>query len=98
MQFEIDFFLILVGTWPRSLFRQQEEQSEHTYIREVMQAFLTCTHNRLSKDYLNMQTLPANFLTTSIFYTESPNRSIQARKTNHKPKCQQNVLLVNLES
>jgi len=29
MQFETDVFLILIGTWPGSLFRQQEEQSEH---------------------------------------------------------------------
>lgn len=68
------------------------------FMREVMQVFLMCMHNRLNKDYFNIQTLSANFLTTSIFYTESANRST-TYKTNHQPKSEQNnVLFVNLGS
>lgn len=68
------------------------------FIREVMQVFLMRMHNRLNKDNLNIQTLSANFLTTSIFYTQSANQST-GYKTNHQSKSEQNnTLFVNLES
>lgn len=68
MQFEIALYLILVGTWPRSLFKQREEQSEHTFIREAMQVFLMCMHNTLSK--LSQQTFSLHRFTQPKYKVE----------------------------
>lgn len=103
MQFEIDFFLILFGTWPRSLFRQQEEQSEHTYIREVMQVFLTCTHTtgwaKITLTYkLSQQTFSPPAFSTPNHPTEVYKLERQTTNQNANKTCYSLTLRANISA